>query len=52
MMNRYQSTCPVCRDNVHYVFYGQQEENGLVRKMNRSGKPAGRRVRQFPWWRR
>ena len=50
--NRYQSTCPVCRSKVGYVFYGQQEENGLVRKMNRSGMPTGRRVSQFPRRRR
>ena len=50
--NRYQSTCPVCRDNVRYVFFGQQEENGLVRKMNRGGKPAGKSVRHFPRRRR
>ena len=50
--NRYQSTCPVCRDDVRYVFFGQQEENGLVRKMNRGGKPAGKSVSQFPRGRR
>ena len=56
--NRYQSTCPVCRDNVGYVFYEStstgvlQEENGLVRKMNRGGTPTGHRVAQFPRRRR
>ena len=50
--NRYQSTCPVCRDDVRHLFFGQQEENGLVRKMNRGGKPTGRSVSQFPRGRR
>ena len=45
-LNRHQSSCPVCRGNVSYVFFGEQEENGPVRKMNRGGKPAGRSIRR------
>ena len=45
-LNRYQSSCPDCRGNVSYVFFGQQGENGPVRKMNRGGKPAGRSIRR------
>ena len=51
-LNRYQSTCPICRGNVRYVFYGQQEENGPAWKMNRGGTPTGQRVAQFPRRRR